>query len=78
MSFVVGNGNPSYQAVAGLLLTKDGKTLVAGVNGDVVIPTSVVNISPYAFSGRSRLTSVTIPDNITTIGQSTFYGCSGL
>ena len=37
-SFFVDEGNSNYKSVNGLLLTKDGIALVAGVNGDIVIP----------------------------------------
>ncbi len=36
------------------------------------------DISPNVFYGCSRLTSVTIPDSVTSIGSYAFYGCSGL
>ena len=34
MSISVGPGNANYKSVNGLLLSKDGKTLIQGVNGD--------------------------------------------
>ena len=78
MSISVGSGNANYKSVNGLLLSKDGKTLVQGVNGDVVIPDSVTSIRSYAFEGRSGLTSVTIPNSVTSIGKYAFWWCSGL
>ena len=78
MSFTVGHGNPNYLSENGLLLSKDGKTLIQGVNGDVTIPDCVTNIVDFAFSGCSGLTSVTIPDSVTSVGDGAFYGCSGL
>ena len=77
-NFTVGIVNETYVSKNGLLLTKDGTTVVAGINGSVTIPDSVTSIGAYAFYGRSGLKSVTIPDSVTNIGQSAFYDCSGL
>jgi hypothetical protein len=78
MLFIVNNNNPNYKAVNGLLLSKDGKTLIKSVNGDVNIPDSVTSINDWAFYGYSNLTSVTIPDSVASIGSEAFSGCSGL
>ena len=78
MSFEVSADNPSYKAESGLLLTKDGKTLVAGVNGDVTIPDGVTIIGSSAFYNCSGLTSAAIPGSVTSIGGGAFSGCSGL
>ena len=56
-------------------------------SGDITIPSSIkVNESEYtvkyiegsAFANCSSLTSVTIPNSVTSIGDKTFYGCSSL
>ena len=77
-AFSVADDNPKFKSVSGLLLTKDGKTLVHGVNGDVTIPNGVTCIGDCAFSGLSGLTSVTIPDSVRIIGNAAFKGCSSL
>ena len=77
-SFIVGAGNPAYSSVNGLLLSKDGKVLVGGVNGNVIIPEGVTRIGAYAFDSRSGLTSVTIPDSVRSIGGYAFYNCKNL
>ena len=74
----VAEGNAHYKSVDGMLLSKDGKTLIQGVNGDVTIPDSVTSIVENAFFGCSGLTSVTIGNSVTSILDAAFYGCSGL
>ena len=70
--------NMIYKSVNGLLLSKDGKSLIMGINGEVTIPNSVTRIERSAFSRCSGLTSVVIPGSITSIGESAFMGCSGV
>ena len=77
-NFSVSEDNPELKSDSGLLLTKDGGTLVYGVNGDVVIPDSVTHIKAGAFQNCPDLTSVTIPDSIEEIDDGAFSGCSGL
>ena len=67
-----------YASVNGLLLTKDCETLIAGINGDVTIPDSVMSIGSSAFYGRTGLRCVAIPDSVTNIENYAFYNCSGL
>ena len=77
-SFAVDDKNAKYSSRSGLLCSKDGTTLVAGVNGDVTIPSSVANIGTYAFGRCSGLKTVEIPSSVVDIGFCAFYGCSGL
>lgn len=78
MYIAVDPANKFYSSRNGLLLTKDGTTLVQGVNGDVVIPSGVTRIAGHAFSGFSGLTSVSIPPSVKEIGDKAFRGCTGL
>ena len=75
MSLSVDSGNPSYSVINGVLCTKDGKNLVAGVNGSVMIPSSIKNINRGAFCAFGRLTSVDIPEGVTNIGYCAFCRC---
>ena len=77
-SISVDENNPSYKSVDGMLLTKDGKTLVQGVIGDITIPDSVESIGQSAFYGLNSLVSVTIPNSVTSIGVDSFFKCTGL
>ena len=74
----VAEGNANYKSVNGMLLTKDGKTLVQGVSGDVVIPAGVETIADSAFYECSNVTSVDIPSSVTVIDQYAFDGCIAL
>ena len=75
MSFIVSENNSKYSSNNGLLLSKDGRNLIQGINGDVIIPDGVTSIGNSAFSGCSGLTSVTIPNSVTSIVKSAFSGC---
>ena len=74
----VDSENVNYMSMNGLLLTKDGKTLKEGVNGEVVIPPGVTTINARAFADRDGLTKVTIPAGVEFINWEAFYGCDGL
>ena len=80
VSIDVANGNTSYLSVDGLLLSKDGNTLVAVPCGltNIAVPANVCSIGVGAFAYCSDLTSATIPNSVTNIGKYAFYNCRGL
>ena len=75
---VVEAGNPVYHSAGNFLIETASKTLIVGCNNSV-IPNdgSVTYIGEYAFKG-SGLTSITIPDNIISIGEHAFAWCNNL
>lgn len=77
-SITVDPGNTHYMSENNLLLSKDGKTVIQGVNGDVIIPDGVETINSYAFNHLLNLRSVTIPDTVTQIKRESFYICPSL
>ena len=77
----VDNENPVYCSENNILYTKDKTHLIAaagGLKGCVVLPDTVTEISPYAFSGRTGLTGITIPAAVAWITECLFSDCSGL
>jgi len=71
--------NPVYSSVDGVLYNKNQSTLIhypGGITGSFTIPTSVTSIEGDAFYFCTRLTSVTIPSSVTSIG--TFDYCTRL
>ena len=79
-SITVADGNTTYHAAGNCLIETASKTLILGCKNSV-IPTdgSVTSIGSYAFYGCTGLTSITIPNSVTSIGEErAFYGCTGL
>ena len=79
--FTVSENNETYCAIDGILYNKLETKIIhipQKISGDVIILEGVTKIDNSAFSGRSSLTSITIPDSVTSISYSAFSGCSSL
>lgn len=75
--YSVAEGNTKFSSKNGMLLSKDGETLLHGIGGDAVIPDGVKEIADEAFAFLN-LKSVVIPEGVTSIGEVAFCGCEDL
>lgn len=75
----VASTNTKYRVKNKMLLSKDGKTLVACPGGltEPKIPSSVTKIADGAFMGSS-IKKITLGKNITTLGNAVFKNCKQL
>ncbi|MBR5923420.1 MAG: leucine-rich repeat domain-containing protein [Clostridia bacterium] len=78
-SITVDKGNLVYHSTGNCLIKTATNVLIAGCKNSI-IPTdgSVCLIEYDAFSGCTGLTSITMPDSVTSIGGGAFEGCTGL
>ncbi len=78
-SITVASGNPAFKAVNNCLIDMTTKTLLFGCKNSVIPDENgVKKIADWAFEGCVDLKSIEIPANITEIGYSAFYDCTGL
>lgn len=75
-------GNPAFTLQDGMLLSREDQRLVfccAGYDSyDCRIPEGSRIIGSHAFSGCSKLTSISVPEGVTEIENSAFVGCNDL
>jgi hypothetical protein len=73
--------NPSYSSIGGVVFNKLQTTLIAfppGVVGAYTVPSNVNTIGVKAFFTADKITRVTFPATLTSVGSSAFESCSAL
>ncbi len=78
----VDEGNPYYASHDGILMSKDGATLMIHPAGrtytSFTVPDTVTYLDGGAFSGCVNLESITLPDTLTYLTNFVFSNCTGL
>lgn len=72
--------NKSYTSQAGLVYSKDLKTLfiVPAATQSVTIPETVTKFADYSFSSCTNLKTLVVPNSVTSIGYACFEDCDHL
>ena len=76
--FEVDPANKYFKSVDGMLLSKDGRTLLRvapAASGSITLPKGVTTIGDYALSGCKNVDQVFIPSGVKTVGRNAFEGC---
>ena len=80
--FNVDANNPYYASFNDVLFNKDRTTLIqfpqAYYSQSYVIPNGTTLLTEYAFSGNSKLTTLTMPSTLTSLPNYAFAFCSNL
>ena len=72
--------NHAYKSVDGMVLTKDGTTLVltAQAKESLTIPDGVETLAAYSVAQCNKITELTIPEGVKEIGRFALGSCSKL
>ncbi|MCD8004098.1 MAG: leucine-rich repeat protein, partial [Oscillospiraceae bacterium] len=76
-AYPAGNTASSYEVPSGVTKIWDCAFVYSENLKQITIGSTVTYLGESAFQ-RSGLTSITIPDNVTDVGDFTFYGCESL
>lgn len=79
-SLKVDSGNAVFKSIDGCIYSKDGTKLYTVPNGKKTasIAKGTETIGEYAFYYNTNISSITIPDTVTTIEEGAFGDCSSL
>ncbi len=81
-SLTVAEDNPVFEVTGGVLFDKTQKLLHTYPQSlpseSYQVPEGTLHIGSLAFASCPNLISVTIPDSVSDIGESAFYGCAKL
>lgn len=80
-SIEVGEDNPSFCSVEGVVYSRDLSTLIcypAGRRGDYTVAEGTASIAENAFESALYLTSLTLPEGVKEIGAYAFSKCTSL
>ncbi|HAK69006.1 MAG TPA: hypothetical protein DCM57_05005 [Treponema sp.] len=79
-SISVEDGNTTYSAKDGMLLSKEGLRLFAwpSAQGSVTLPQTINRVEDNAFFGQKGLVSVYLPPQVREVGHQAFAECSDL
>ena len=73
--------NPYYLAEEGIVISKDGKTLISGsafTQATIHVPEGVQTIAGGCFSSNGSIQEVYMPNSVTTIEKGAFQSCINL
>ena len=80
-NFIVDDDNQDFSSIDGVLYNKDKTTLIqypcGNTRTDYIVPDSVKEIGYSAFKGCTNILSITIHDNVETIGGGSGIGSGG-